>query len=71
MAVDPLSQFSAKSADRILEAMDRISEVLFGLIMALTFASLLKRRLRPWRSLDFLGFPPTCRGKLITQGNRG
>jgi hypothetical protein len=37
MAVDPLSQFSAKSADRILEPMDRISEVLFGLIMALTF----------------------------------
>jgi hypothetical protein len=37
MAVDPLAQFSAKSADRILEPMDRISEVLFGLIMALTF----------------------------------
>ena len=37
MAVDPLSQFPAKSSDRILEPMDRISEVLFGLIMALTF----------------------------------
>jgi hypothetical protein len=37
MAVDPLAQFPAKSADRILEPMDRISEVLFGLIMALTF----------------------------------
>ena len=37
MAVDPLAQFSTKSADRILEPMDRISEVLFGLIMALTF----------------------------------
>jgi hypothetical protein len=37
MAVDPLAQFSAKLSDRILEPMDRISEVLFGLIMALTF----------------------------------
>ena len=37
MAVDPLAQFPAKSSDRILEPMDRISEVLFGLIMALTF----------------------------------
>jgi hypothetical protein len=37
MAVDPLAQFSAKSADLILEPMDRISEVMFGLIMALTF----------------------------------
>jgi hypothetical protein len=37
MAVDPLAQFSAKSSDRILEPMDRIPEVLFGLIMALTF----------------------------------
>ena len=37
MAVDPLAQFSAKSATRILEPMDRISEILFGLIMALTF----------------------------------
>ena len=37
MAVDRLAQFSAKSSDRILEPMDRISEVLFGLIMALTF----------------------------------
>jgi hypothetical protein len=35
MAVDPLAP--AKSFDRILEPMDRISEVLFGLIMALTF----------------------------------
>jgi hypothetical protein len=37
MAIDPLAQFSTKSADQILEPMDRISEVLFGLIMALTF----------------------------------
>ena len=37
MAVDSLAQFSTQSADRILEPMDRISEVLFGLIMALTF----------------------------------
>src|SRR5215475_7111722 len=37
MAIDPLAQVSAKSSDRILEPMDRISEVLFGLIMALTF----------------------------------
>ena len=36
-AVDPLAPFSAKSSDRILEPMDRISEILFGLIMALTF----------------------------------
>jgi hypothetical protein len=32
-----LTQVSAKSSDRILEPMDRISEILFGLIMALTF----------------------------------
>jgi hypothetical protein len=37
MAVDPIAQFPAKLSDRILEPMDRISEVLFGLIMALTF----------------------------------
>jgi len=37
MAIDPLAQVSAKSSDRILEPMDRISEVLFGVIMALTF----------------------------------
>ena len=37
MAVDPLAQFPAKSSDRILDPMDRISEILFGLIMALTF----------------------------------
>jgi hypothetical protein len=37
MAIDPVAQVSAKSSDRILEPMDRISEVLFGLIMALTF----------------------------------
>ena len=36
-AVDPLAPFSAKSSDRILEPIDRISEILFGLIMALTF----------------------------------
>src|SRR5262245_12393720 len=35
--VDPLAPFSAKSSDRILEPIDRISEILFGLIMALTF----------------------------------
>src|SRR5215467_12757631 len=37
MAIDPLAQVSAKSSDLILEPMDRISEVLFGVIMALTF----------------------------------
>ena len=37
MTIDPLTQVSAKSSDRILEPMDRISEILFGLIMALTF----------------------------------
>jgi hypothetical protein len=36
-AVDALAPLSAKSTNRILEPMDRISEVLFGLIMALTF----------------------------------
>jgi hypothetical protein len=36
-AADPLTPLSAKSSARILEPMDRISEVLFGLIMALTF----------------------------------
>ena len=36
-AVDPLVALSAKSSGRILEPMDRISEILFGLIMALTF----------------------------------
>jgi hypothetical protein len=36
-AVDPLVAFSAKQSDRILEPTDRISEILFGLIMALTF----------------------------------
>jgi hypothetical protein len=36
-AVGPLPPFSAKPSDRILEPMDRISEILFGLIMALTF----------------------------------
>src|SRR5262245_37570471 len=36
-AVDTLTPLSAKSSDRILDPMDRISEVLFGLIMALTF----------------------------------
>jgi VIT family len=35
MVVDPMT--SAKLPDRILDPMDRISEVLFGLIMALTF----------------------------------
>jgi hypothetical protein len=37
MAVDRTVQFSAKLSDRVLDPMDRISEVLFGLIMALTF----------------------------------
>jgi hypothetical protein len=37
MAVDPLSLFSGKLFDRALDPMDRISEVLFSLIMALTF----------------------------------
>ena len=35
MVFDPMT--SAKLPDRILDPMDRISEVLFGLIMALTF----------------------------------
>jgi hypothetical protein len=35
MVVDRMT--SAKLPDRILDPMDRISEVLFGLIMALTF----------------------------------
>ena len=35
MTVDPATP--AKSPGRILDPMDRISEVLFGLIMALTF----------------------------------
>jgi hypothetical protein len=34
---DPSALFTANLPDRILEPMDRISEVLFGLIMALTF----------------------------------
>src|SRR5262249_21070463 len=37
MRVDPWGKFWAKWAEGILEPMDRISEVLFGLIMALTF----------------------------------
>jgi hypothetical protein len=37
MAVDPISPLSAKVSDRVLDPIDRISEVLFGLIMALTF----------------------------------
>src|SRR5215831_15621401 len=37
MAIDLPAQLSAKSPDRVLEPMDRMSEVLFGLIMALTF----------------------------------
>ena len=36
-AGDALAPLSAKSSGRILEPMDRISEVLFGLIMALSF----------------------------------
>jgi hypothetical protein len=37
MVVDPTGWFSAKLPDRILTPMDRISEILFGVIMALTF----------------------------------
>jgi hypothetical protein len=37
MAFDPMAQLPAGLPDRVLEPMDRISEVLFGLIMALTF----------------------------------
>ena len=37
MAIDLRAPSSGKSPDRVLEPMDRISEVLFGLIMALTF----------------------------------
>ena len=36
-AVDPAAPFSALLSNRMLEPMDRISEILFGLIMALTF----------------------------------
>src|ERR1043165_12905 len=36
-AGDALAPLSGRSPDRMLEPMDRISEVLFGLIMALTF----------------------------------
>ena len=38
MPIDLLAPLSAKSPDRMLEPMDRISEVLLSLIMALTFA---------------------------------
>jgi hypothetical protein len=41
MAVDPMAQLSTKLSERVLDPMDRISEVLFGLIMALTFTSAL------------------------------
>jgi VIT1/CCC1 family predicted Fe2+/Mn2+ transporter len=37
MDVDPKSRFVTSFSDRVLDPMDRISEVLFGLIMALTF----------------------------------
>jgi hypothetical protein len=37
MAVDATAPLLARLADPVLEPMDRISEVLFGLIMALTF----------------------------------
>jgi hypothetical protein len=36
-AIDPAGPFSAKLSDRVLDPMDRISEILFGVIMALTF----------------------------------
>jgi hypothetical protein len=59
MAIEPWIQSSAKSPDRILEPMDRISEVLFGLIMALTFtltlgvvtAERIQVSRRPWLQL--------------------
>jgi hypothetical protein len=52
-AVDPLAPFWAKSSDRMLEPMDRISEILFGLIMALTFTLNTRRRnRRPHPSSD-------------------
>src|SRR5262245_31252609 len=35
-AVDPLAPFSAKPSDRILEPIDRITELMYGLIMAVT-----------------------------------
>lgn len=37
MVVDPMAQVSTNLSKRLLDPMDRISEVLFGLIMALTF----------------------------------
>ncbi len=37
MEVDPKAHSSASLSNRVLDPMDRISEVLFGLIMALTF----------------------------------
>jgi hypothetical protein len=37
MAVDLMAPASTKLSERVLDPMDRISEVLFGLIMALTF----------------------------------
>jgi hypothetical protein len=36
-AIDPAAAFSARLFDRVLDPMDRISEILFGVIMALTF----------------------------------
>jgi hypothetical protein len=36
-AIDPAASFSARLSDRVLDPMDRISEILFGVIMALTF----------------------------------
>ena len=37
MEVDPKAHSSASLSNRVLDPMDRIGEVLFGLIMALTF----------------------------------
>jgi VIT family len=36
-AIDPTAPFSARLSDRVLDPTDRISEILFGVIMALTF----------------------------------
>jgi VIT family len=37
MTIDPMAQAATEPSGRVLDPMDRISEVLFGLIMALTF----------------------------------
>jgi hypothetical protein len=37
MSIDQTAQMSSKLSDRVLDPVERVSEVLFGLIMALTF----------------------------------